>query len=443
MKHLSFWTKTAYGTGDMAFNLAYQAMALFLMFFYTDILGIPPLWAGLVFFFSKIWDAVTDPLMGFLVDKTKSPWGNKRPYLLFGALPFGLSIFLMFLSPPLGEAGRIVWAFATFIFFSTAITVVNIPYGAMTASLTLDSKDRSHLSAFRMVFSLVGTLVAAGLTKPLSLALGGGAAGWQTIGLLYGAVGVTFTLLVFFKVKEVQVKEEPQGFKLKDGFLAAAKNPPFIILSLSTVLLMTAINILASSVNYYYKYVLLDEGGVTFALAALFVTAIFFVPVFNFIGDKTSKKVAYLLGLGSIALALILLIFIPVDQPGLTLLAFILCGVGMATIFLSPWSMVPDTVEYGQWKSGHRREGALYGFFFFSFKLGAALAGYLVGQVLSLSGYVADAAPTPQVQGAIKGLISVVPLVLLALGAGVVWFYPLNRKLHGEVVTSLKQKGQL
>ena len=437
---LSLGVKFGYGIGDFAFNLLLQSTSLFLIYFFTDVFLVGAAAAGAIVLVSKLWDAVTDPLMGVLSDHTHTRWGKKRPYLLFGALPFGLSIFLLFLAPELSATGKVIYGFLTFILFSTAITVVNIPYGALTAVLTQDTRQRSRLTAFRMTFALIGTLAAAGATKPLVGLLTTELQGFRMVGGLYGIIAVAFTLISFASVRERIEQQTAKRETLRSYLRVVFANPPFLFLALATFLFMTAINMMAAVVNYYFKYNLEAEGLIPVAFLALFVTAAVCIPLFVWISNRRSKRFAFALGMGFLALLLIPLYIFGQRSTLLTLAIFVAAGLGMSTIYLCPWSMIPDTVEYSEWRTGLRREGILYGAFFFCFKAGAALAGALVGLGLDLSGYRANVTQTVRALEAIRILISLVPLGFIVLGVIVIRFYSITAQRHRQIVAELKAR---
>lgn len=437
MERIGLGQRVGYGVGDLAFNLGYQTTALFLLYFFTDMFGIPAAAAGTIFLVSKLWDAVTDPAMGVITDHTRSRWGSKRPYLLFGAVPYGLSIALLFAAPPLAQGLRTAWGYVTFILFCTTITVVNIPYGALTAVMTRDANQRADLSAWRMGFALLGTLIAAGASRPVVDLFGGGVAGFRALGIIWGAIGAVVTIVAFLSSRERDAPERQERETLGRYLRTVTANTPFLLLCLSTVLFMIGVNMLAAVVSYWYKYNLGDESGVTFALVALFVTAIAFIPLFLALSKRFGKKPAFLVGLAVMALCLAGIYVFGGGSRALTLGLFVVGGIGMATIYLCPWSMVPDTVEYSQWKTGLRREGILYGAFFFCFKLGAAIAGWLTGLGLHAAGYVANAVQTPRALEGIRLMITLVPLAFLALGAVVLWFYPITLSLHRRIVAEI------
>jgi len=225
---LTVGNKLGYGAGDFAFNLAYQTTMFYLMYFFTDVFVIGAAAAGSIFLFSKLWDAVSDPLMGVICDHTRSRWGNKRPYLLFGTVPLAVTFFLLFASPAVPDNLKVLYGYASFIIFCTAITVVNIPYGALTASMTLDINERAGLSGFRMSFALIGTLFAAGATKALVGLFPNETAGFRTVSMIYAVVIVIVLLVTFFSTRE-EVLPRQEKTTFREVFKVIFSNRPFLI----------------------------------------------------------------------------------------------------------------------------------------------------------------------------------------------------------------------
>ena len=436
-ERVTLGVKFGYGIGDFAFNLAFQVTALYLIYFFTDVFMISAAVAGTIFLVSKVWDAAFDPAMGYICDHTKSRWGKKRPYLLFGSILLGISLVLLFAGPNLSESDRVLYAFFTFIFFCSAITVANVPYGALTADLSLDTRERSSISGYRMAFALLGTLTAAGVTKLLVGSFGNELTGFRAMGVIYAVIIVVILLITFATVKErgFSSGEIKQSFK-KDLALVV-KNGPFVILTGATLLVMVGVNTLAAVVNYYFKYNLQAEGMIPIAFLVLFVTAAIFLPLFVFISNKRSKKFAFSTGMAIFAIALVLLYFFGEKGIEYTIPILFVSGIGMATVFLCPWAMIPDTVEFSEWKTGLRREGIIYGCFWVSFKIGAAIAGFIAGQSLSLANYVPNIVQSEGTLSVIRLLITVVPLVFILAGIALISRYPIDAEMHRKMLDEI------
>lgn len=444
---LSIKTKLGYGLGDFGANMVFQSVVLFLMFYLTDVFLITASAAGTIFLIAKIWDAVSDPMMGYISDKTKSRWGQKRPYLLFGAVPLGICMALLFYTPSISSEAKIWYALIMFLLVCTAYTVVNIPYGALTANLTHDSKERSRLTGYRMFFAVVGTLFVAGATKPLVGLFADPVSGWRFVGILYGSLATLFTLITFISVQERVQHSETEQYRLKDVATTLSVNRPFIFLSIGVFMHLCAIGVLASMVNYLFKYNFSKEDFIPVAFLCMFATAALAIPLWVFISNKIGKKHAFNIGMGLLAVILIILYFVKDFNFVFFTVLFVSAGVSVSTVFFSPWAMIPDTVEYSQWKTGLRREGVIYGFFYFSQKLAAACAGFITGVGLTLCGYIQpkfiDKILTAQLQSVdtlagIKILTTLIPLALIVVGIIFISLFPIDEKMHKELLQKIE-----
>jgi GPH family glycoside/pentoside/hexuronide:cation symporter len=440
---LSIRTKLGYGLGDLSFNIAYQTTALYLIFFFTDVFGIAAGTAGMIMFYSKIWDSVSDPMMGYISDHTKSRWGSKRPYILLGTIPLGITFMLLFYSPSLASENlKIIYGLVTFVLFCTAITIVNVPYGALMANLTLDSNERAVVIGYKSTFGIIGVLIAAAATRPVVDLLGKGSQvlGFRYMGIIYGLIIMIVLIITFLSVRERVSRPNREESTLLENLKVIFSNKPFLILAAGTVFHLTAVMTTAAVVNYYFKYNLKNEAMIPVAFLCLFVMAIVFMPLFVKISTKKSKKYAYNLGIGSFAVVLVLLFFFGEKNIYLTLIFFFLGAAGMATNWLSSWSMVPDTVEYSQWKTGLRREGVIYGAFFFCQKFPAALAAFIVGIVLKYVGYTANIEQTGQSLMGIRLLLTLIPVGFIIIGIVFISLFPIDAAMHRRMLAEIEQR---
>lgn len=441
--------KLGYGVGDFGANLIFQTIMLFMMYFFTDVFLISASAAGLISFVSKLWDGFTDPVMGYLSDRTRTRWGSKRPYLLFGAVPLGLMFFLLFASPPLPESMKVVYALVLFLLLNTAYTVVNIPYGALTADMTVNAKERSSITGYRMFFAIFATLFIAGATKPLvNLDIfADEAEGFRWVMGFYALLAVMFTLLTFFSVKEKYHSSGTDSFSLSDIKTVLKTNRPFLLLAAGTVFHLAAVSLTAAMINYYFKYVMNREDFIPVAFLSLLGTSILMLPFWVFISNRYSKKAAFNSGMGLLALALLPLYLVDSFSYATVIPLLVAAGAGMSTIYLSPWAMIPDTVEYSQRESGLRREGILYGFFYFGQKLAAGFALLVSGLGLEMSGYLKpeEGAALQQNDEAVQGIIlltTLVPVALIFTGSLFIAKYPIDNCMHAEITEDLKKRAE-
>ncbi|MFW5710968.1 MAG: MFS transporter [Spirochaetota bacterium] len=430
---LSKKVKIGYGIGDFGANLLFQSVALYLLFYFTDVMMIDAAVAGSLFLVAKLWDAVSDPLMGNLSDRTRTRYGAKRVYLLIGAIPLGISFFLLFYGPQLDGLAKNAYALAVFVCFCTCYTIVNVPYGSLTAAMSKNSQERAEISGYRMGFALLGTLVAAGITKPLVAAAVTPSGGFRTVGLVFGFAAALFTLVTFFSTSEKVSPDCSAESTLKTDLNCILKNKPFLVLTLATLFQYIALGIIASMVNYYFKYALPMEDFIPIAFLSLFATAIAAMPFWVWLSARGGKRLVFNLGMIILAISLLLLFFVtePCRLHIIPILMF--GGLGLSTIYLSPWSMVPDTVEYAEWKLGNRREGTLYGVFYFAQKLAIALSGFICGRGLALTGYIPNQVQTFAAERGIRTLMVFIPVIIITFGIIAIHFYTIDADFHQQM----------
>ncbi len=432
--------KVGYGTGDLAFNIIINATSLYLLYFYTDVFVIGATSAGAIFLISKLWNAAIDPFIGYAIDKTKTRWGSKRPYMILGAIPLGICFYIIFANPDLSPQMRFIYGLATFLLFNSMFALVNVPYAALTASMTQDSHERSVLTGFRMSFAIVGTLVAAGATKPLVGIFSNEVVGFRMVGIIFGVIATLIILYSAWTVEEKTKAEEEVKHDMRSNLKSMVLNKPFLMLVLMFFFTAIAIYATASTVNYYFKYNLEREDLIPFGFLALFLTAIATIPFWLFISKKTSKKSAFVGGLVIFCVSLIVIYIQKNPSPTFLIVLLAFTGFGMATYFLFPWAMVPDTVEYSEWKTGIRQEGFLYGFFVFGLKLSQALAGFIAGFSLDYFGYVPNVAQSADTLEGIRTLMTLIPCAFMIIGIGFLLFYPINSKMHAEMLEEIQAR---
>jgi glycoside/pentoside/hexuronide:cation symporter, GPH family len=421
-----FKVKFGYGIGDIGSNFFIVVSGFFLLYFLTDIVGVEPALAGMVLLFPKLWDVISDPIMGVISDRTSSRWGRRRPYLLFGAVPFGLTFFLMFVAPGYpSELARALHVGLMFALGCTAFTVVNVPYSSMVAEMSDDYNERISITSFRMIFASVGVLLAGALAMPLVSIGGEGAAGFSFMGMVLGGAITLITLLCFWftaKAKTLPRTELTPPFK--EQLKVALKNYPFLMLMSSYALQSVAVGILMAGLIYFIMHVMkLPEAAMSIVLPILFVTAIVFIPIWVKVGAKIGKIKAYRIGLLILAVMLASLYFSSPAQVLLFYVQVLVLGIGFSSFQLFPFSMLPDTIEYDQMKSGMRREGIFSGVWASGQKLAYSVGPGIVGFALSLSGFITGSDVQPEsVAMGIRIVFCLLPVLLLLLS-----FIPFNR----------------
>ncbi|PQZ84517.1 MULTISPECIES: MFS transporter [unclassified Brevundimonas] len=423
-----------YGAGDFAFNLSFTFCSLFLLYFYTDVLEIHPGTAGLIIMAALIWEGISDPIIGILANRSRSRWGRYRPFLLFGAVPLGLSVIAMFMPVGLTGAALVAYCFITHLIYRTLFTVVNIPYIALSAQMTRDTNQRGALAATRMLFAIACGVVLAALTLPLSAAFGGGQTGFFILSIVYSVVAAAVLLICFASTREEVVEAEHAPIRFRDMFAAMAVNRPFLLLFAATALGATGYTMAGKAVIYYIKYWVGSEAAVTLALVVgLGAAALAMIP-WMLVARRFSKRAVWLAGAMINVVAFgVILAFAP--RGGVLLWgALVAIGVGNSAFILTFWSMIPDTVEFGEWRTGTRAEGPLFGLIAFSQKVALGLGTGLIGVLLDVVGYTPNQAQTPETLRGIVLLYGLGPMLLFLGSIAVIWAYPLTGSVHGRIV---------
>lgn len=432
--------KIGFGAGEFSSSIFFTLTSFWLMNFLTDEVRISAAIAGSALLVGKIWDAVIDPLIGYISDRTRSRWGRRRPYLLFFAIPFGIAFVLMFRNPGIADqSGKFVWAMLTYIFFCTVYSFTNIPYNALLPEMTTDYNERTNISGYKQFFAVIGTLLGAGAAMPLMALFAGRTAGFIGMSAIFGFLASVSLLVTFFSVREPHVTERPKTANIAGSLKDVFTNKPYMLLLFTWFANSTAVAIMQSMLIYYYKYLILDENAVTMAMILLLVFTMVTIPLWVWLAKKMGKKQAYISGM-TLTLAAVLTFSFAADKigniPSLILMA--LAGVGFASHYVAPWAMVPDSIEYGYSVTGKRNEGVYYSIWTFVIALGGALAGFLVGQGLALFGYVPDASQTPSSIMGIRLLIGALPGVFILAANIVLAVYPLNKQRYEEILEKIK-----
>ncbi len=433
--------KIGYGLGDIGNNIFIVTTGMFLLFFMTNILHVEPALAGLALLLPKLWDVVSDPIMGAISDVTHSRWGRRRPYLLFASIPFGLIFFILFIAPNTQtEITTAVWVGSMFALTCTAFTVYNIPYSAMVAEMTADYNERMSITSFRMVGSSVGVLLAGGLAMPLVEFGGGGVAGFRLMGMLLGGLITFFCLAGFWGTKKANTiaAVEPK-MPFSEQVKIAFRNTPFKRLMTMYFLQSLAIGILMAGQIYYVKYVMgMPDAYVGIISAVLFITAIGFIPVWVRVGTRRGKIRAYKIGITILAVMLLSLLFTPSTQPVIFFLQMFILGIGFSSFQLFPFSMLPDTIESDELQSGLRREGVFSGVWASGQKTAYALGPGLIGFTLSVSGFT-DAVEQPEsVVTGIRLIFCVVTTLLFLLSLIPFRRYDLTESRFSEIKANIR-----
>ena len=368
-------TKIFYGIGDLGNAVVNSAIQFFLMKFYTDAALVPPALAGNALLLGKIWDAVNDPLFGWITDRTKSRFGKRRVFMIFGAIPLAISIALLWFVPTQDRIWTFVWIAATFILFDTVWTLTNVPYYSLTSELTDDYDERSSLTTYRMAMAVPAYLVGVALTPAIVGLFALQRTGYAFIGIAYGILAGIALLVSAAGLRERTglTVAKPDASPIK-SLLQALKNKAFIWLCLTYFTVNISFAFIKILMAYYVEYHLLMKAEISIVMGLLLVCVTISLPFWRWLSQKMDKGPAYAIGMGVGALAVMITFFLPHERTLLIYLASVLAGFGFAANWIFPWAMVADVGDQDRLETGQQRSGMYYGVWGLATKISEALA---------------------------------------------------------------------
>lgn len=421
------------------------------LIFLTNVAGLSPGLAGTVLLIGKISDAINDPIIGVLSDRTKSRWGRRHSWMLFGSIPFGLFFFLQWIVPhfsadPNLNQWALFWYYVIIaILFNIAFTAVNLPYTALTPELTQDYNERTSLNSFRFAFSIGGSILALVIGIVISKFIEDSSQQYFVIGLGCAILSIFPIYWCVWGTKERHISETPESIPIFQQIRLALSNRPFLFVIGIYMCSWLAFQLTASIIPYFVtSWMKLDSY---FEVALLVqVVAIIMLFVWSRVSERIGKRMVYFMGMSMWIIAQAGLFFL---QPGQVVGLYVLsmmAGVGVATAYLIPWSMLPDVIELDELKTGKRREGVFYAFMVLLQKMGLALGLFLVGLALENTGFISSTPgqPLPDQPNsalmAIRIAIGPLPTFILLIGLLLAYFYPISREVHAEILLKLREK---
>ncbi len=444
----SFKEKIGYGLGDMSTSMFWKIFSFYLPIFYSDVFGLPLSAAAMLMLVTRIWDAVSDPMMGVIADRTDTKRGKYRPWLLWMALPFAIAGCLLFTTPGFGDTGKLVWAFVTYILMMTVYTAVNVPYSSMLAVIADDSDEKTVFSSYRMFFAYTGSFIALFAWEPLcrffergDAGVAAERAGWQ--GAMFALAALCVVLfLSCYKLTRERVTEAKAPSSVLADFRSLLRNRPWWILTAAALCINLFNTVRGGTVAYYFKYYIGEGASINLgSFSFLFFAGLFLAvgEVCNMIGVACAVPVSKRLGKRmtmiacSVALAVfsIMFFYIPNHGRGFLVMLELQIVISVLTGIISPliWSMYADVADYAAAKDGTASTGLIFSSGSMAQKFGGALAGWGLIMLLDVFGLVPNAAS--QTSTALYGLqlaMSWIPAAVALLMAFVVFCYPLGRK---------------
>lgn len=425
---LSLREKLSYGASDCAYNLIFNVVTMYLMFYYTDVVGISLASVGMLFLAVRILDAVAGPLIGALIDKTHTKWGKVRPWFLWFAFPFALIGVMTFAVPGFGGVAQMVYIYITYILMNFVAVAVTTPVTAILPNLTTNTQERVNAGAFRNIGGQVGVILSGALTLPLVNLLGRGdqRLGFTLTMIVYGVICAALLLMTFANTRERVVTPKEQEPPLLDSLRAMVRNRPWWILTILNFVIFIGIVVKSSSIVYFFKYNLNNEMMSSLANtvnSAGMIVGMVLVPVIARYVKK--RNIAILFFLISIVGSVLLylgerMLSIPFILFAIAITAFSQAGQSMVFVMLA------DVVDYGEWRTGVRSQGLITSCAAIGTTCGAGIAGWLGTFILDANGFVANQVQTSSALGAITFDFVWLPAICSAIGIVLMAMYKVD-----------------
>ncbi len=427
---LSVKEKIGYSLGDTASHFVWDMVGFWLLFFYTDVYGISAAAAGTIMLVARFWDMAIDPVIGIVSDRTNTRWGKFRPYILFGAIPYAILAILTFTTPNFGEAGKIVYAGATYVLLMTAYAFINLPYSALGAVMTDDTYERAGLNTYRFIAGFTGQFVVTGLALTLAEFFGGGdkAQGFQYTVFLFAGLSLIFFFITFKTTKERVQPPKAQENSLKEDIKNLFQNKAWIILALVGIISFIMFAMQNAAIAYYFKYYLGRENNVQLFNVIGTVALIVALPLSKPLAKRFGNKNVFI-GSSLISGVFFILIYIAGINDLTTIYVFnIIAKMAYAPAVPLLWTMIADSADYGEWTTGRRATGLYFSAAVFAQKAGWGIGAAIAGWILAASSFVPNVVQNDTAITGIKLLVSVIPGILYMSCALFMIFYKIDSK---------------
>lgn len=445
MKKITFGTKLGYGAGDMYAGGAFLLVGLLFMRFMTDVVGVNPALAGVVFLIGKIWDAISDPMMGLISDRTRTRFGRRRVYFLIGIIPILFSFSMLWYR--VGNDNQMVmfvYYMLAYVLFNTVFTMVMVPYNGLLANMVTDYKMRTSFNTVRMMFSAFSAILSGVFPMIIVNSMGSLETGYMVMGVVFGAIYATPWIFVFWKTFELPVEqdEEPMSMKKVLGeFLISFNNRSFRIHASFFVAAQSAVDFLTTLFTYYLTYVLDRESEFSAVLGVLLVVQLLCMPIHGAVSKKFGKAMPLKVGLILWLAGLIIAMFITKDSPGfLIYLVAALSGVGGSASIFVPWSILPEISDVDELMTGRRREGIYAGMSTLIRKVAQAISVFIIGVILDQIGYVGNGVQSAGTVTGIRMMFFAGPAVFITLSFIALSRYRMTEDKHHLLMRTIEDR---
>lgn len=442
---LSYSAKVGWAIGEVGIATFIGLTMIYLLFFLTQAIGISPIWAGVALLVPRLWDVLIDPIIGAVSDRTHTAMGRRRPYVLVAGLTFGPLFALIFAVPEGTEMSKVLYVTVLYLLASSAYSLLDVPYSAMAAEFTSDYKERTNLTGYKMIAARLGIVLSVTAGPFVFMSQENLAEGFRVLGIVAGVFITLTTFVTFFTTRSAprseRIERPIRDLGVREELKAVVQNRPFRILWLVFLAQNLAIGASATTLIYLITFVMRADAKVVGPLIAIgSIIGLIVTPLWVWIARKTGKRKGYFLGLSITACMSLPALFIPPELYLLLFVILLVAGVGDAATQLFPNSMVPDTVEVDELRTGMRREGVIFGSWSFCRKLGMAAGAFFVSVGLSLFGFESGAGPYAQTDQALFGIrvmYSLLPFTLWVCAILLLRRYDLSEERFNAVKSEI------
>jgi glycoside/pentoside/hexuronide:cation symporter, GPH family len=439
---ISVREKAGYGIGDAAANFIFQTMIIFQLAFYTDTFGITAAAAGTLFLVVRVWDAIFDPIMGVVADRTNTKWGKFRPWVLWTAVPFGIMGFLTFTTPAFGPQGKLIWAYATYIGLMMIYSANNLPYSALSGVITGDLRERTSLSSYRFVFAMSAQFVIQVLALPMVHYFGGGdsAKGYQWTMGIFSALAIVFFVITFLTTRERVQPDPMQQTTLRQDFADLATNGPWLAMFALTIFVFITLAMRGGVMLYYFKYYVGRENLFSLFNGLGTGATIIAVILSTGLARKYGKRDLFIVGLSLTVVFTAVFVALPRTAIVPIFVTEILRQFAYGFTIPLLWAMMADVADYSEWKNRRRATAIVFSAVVFGLKAGLGFGGAIGGWVLAHYGYVPNVPQTEHALDGIRYTASIFPAITFAIGVICLFFYRIDKQMEIRITDDLASR---
>jgi len=439
---LTLKEKLCFSSGEYASSMVWQTLMFFLPIFYTDTFGLPAATLATMFLVVRFFDAFTDPVVGMIADRTQSRWGRFRPYILIFAVPYGVGLVLMFSTPEFSATGKVIYAYGTYSLMMLIYTLISIPYNSMIGVVTPEPGERASLSSYKFIFAYLAGVSVQLLVIPMVRKFGEGdaAKGYQSSMLIFAVVAIVLFFLTFVYSRERVKPISSEKSKVSEDLKDLLSNQPWMILFWVSLTSLVYIAIRSAVIAYFFKYNLQNESAAGLFMALGTACTLLGVLPTKWLSERMGKVVLYRVCFLLVTVSGACFVFFGPDQLLWIYITQVISALAGGPLFPLLWSMIADTADYSEWKTGRRATGLAFSALTFSQKMGFSIGGGVVMLLLGRFGFEANVVQSTQSLLGIRLCLSIIPAAVSGLGFILLLFYNLDERRMEQITRDLESR---